>query len=100
MYRMKIQDVAFDGKRVLAKGRTVADIRDRLKVFAVDAHLRHVYAKGRGELIVAREVDGWNRIFRAVSAPAPRWGIDAEYAPEQMAGRVHLASEHHRPHVA
>ena len=68
---MKIQDVAFDGKGVGTESGAVADICDRLKNFAVDLEIGYIYADRGSELIVAGQVDGWNRVLGAVAAPAP-----------------------------
>ena len=49
---MEVEQVALDGERVGAEGRTHTHVGDRVEALAVDAHSRDVHPVGWHELVV------------------------------------------------
>src|SRR5579862_1591692 len=66
---MEVKDVAFDGEGFGAEGGAIANIGHRLEALPVDTQPGDVYAVGRNQLVIAREVDGGHSVLVAVAAP-------------------------------
>src|SRR5262249_46977476 len=75
---MKVEQVSFDGKGICAEGGTVTDVRHRVEAFFANPGAGDVDAITGYQLFITAQVNGWNRIFRAVAAAPARSREDAE----------------------
>src|SRR3974377_564741 len=83
---MEVQQMAFDGERVRPKRWTIADVGHRLEALARNTQPRDVNAIGGNEFVVARKVDGWNRVLVAINATTPGGGGEGGGGAPQRAG--------------
>src|SRR5947208_13777928 len=60
---MKIQQMRLDGKQVRSKCRPVAHVGHRIEPLRADSSPRNVNAKSWNQFVVAREVDGRDRVL-------------------------------------
>src|SRR5262249_3867455 len=89
--RMKIEQMALDGERIAAEGWAVSDIGDRIKTLAPHPGAGDVDAVARHQLFVWAEIQGGDRVFRAVTAAAPGNRLNAERASQQVARATNIA---------
>src|SRR5271169_5970470 len=86
--RMKIQEVSFNGKRISAKSRPVSNVSDRIEALVVipaaNSRARNVDAVLGHELLVMRQIDCRDGIFRTISTSTPGSRENAERTRQQM----------------
>src|SRR5713226_7003518 len=80
---MEIQQMGFDGKRILSERGTIPNIRDRIKALFANTRPSDVHTVSWRQLFVAAEVDGRDRVFGAVTASTARSGPNTERARQQ-----------------
>src|SRR2546425_6511269 len=80
---MEIQQMGFDGKRILSEGGAIPNVGDRIKAFLANARPSDVHTVFGRQLFVAAEVDGRDRVFGAVTASTARSGANTERARQQ-----------------
>src|SRR5437879_10982470 len=80
---MEIQQMGFDGKRILSERGAIPNIRNRVKAFFANARPGDVHTVFGRQLFVAAEVDGRDRVFGSVTASTARSGPNAERACQQ-----------------
>src|SRR5216684_3209438 len=85
---MEIQQMGFDGKRVLSECGTIPNVRDRIKAFLANPRTSDVHTVLGRQLFVAVEVDGRDRVFGAVTASTARSGANTERARQQKSCAV------------
>ena len=88
---MKIQQVRFHRKGICAKGWPVAHIGHRVEPFPGYTQLGDVYAIGRQQLLIGRQVDGGNRERPTDAASTGRRGINEETMSQQRTRSAQLA---------
>ena len=79
---MEVQEMGFNGKRIGAKCRTIANVRDGIETVRADASLGYVDTILRDKLVVGRQIDGWNGVLAAVAAAAS-WGRENAECPAE-----------------
>src|SRR5216683_3346189 len=92
---MEIQQMGFDGKRILSERGTIPNVRDRIKAFFANPRPSDVYTVFGRQLFVAADVDGRDRVFGAETASTARSGPNTERARQQKscAADVPLADQ-------
>src|ERR1700735_1985076 len=86
---MKVEKVGLDSKRIRTKRWTIAHIRDRIKLLNAHARAGNIDAIFRHEFLIARQVDGWHRVLRSITATASGRAQNAERTPQQMPCPAH-----------
>src|SRR6476661_4603253 len=90
---MKIEQVGFDGKRLVAKCWPQADVGDRIKSFVIHARARQINAVAGDKIVIATQVDGWHSVCVAITASASGSARNAEAAPQPRPRSADLARQ-------
>src|SRR5438309_4673216 len=97
---MEIEQMSFNGKRLVAKGGPQSDVGDGIKSFAVHARARQVDTVAGNQIVIAAQVDRWNRVFVAITAaPAGSTG-NAKDASQEPPRHAHLARKQKPAYLA
>src|SRR5258708_2101530 len=83
---VEVEQMGFNGEGFLAEGWAIAHVGHRVEHFVADTGAGEVDAVGRGQFVVAAEVDGGNGVFVSEAASAAGDAGDAEDASQQAAG--------------
>src|SRR5437016_4692532 len=88
---MEIQQMRFDGKRVIAERRTDPNIRHRIKALVADSRARDIHTVGGDGFVVPRKIDGRHRVLVPISAPASWRRLYRELISQQRARMTDFA---------
>src|SRR5947209_18585201 len=88
---MKIQQVSFNGKQVIAKSGALAYVGDGIKYLITNACAGEVNAITGHQFVIPAEVDGRDGVLVSVTTAAAGVGGDTEYPSQQTARAAHFA---------
>src|SRR6476469_5370954 len=97
---MEIEQVSFNGKRLVTKRGSQADIGHGIKRLVVHASACEIHAVAGNQIVIAAQVDGGNSIFVAVASSPSGRACYAEDAPQQAPGHADFSGSNERANLA
>src|SRR5258708_5680237 len=86
---MKVQQVAFNGKRIGSKRWTTADIRHGIEALGSNPRPGNVNPILGRQFLITRQIDRGDGVFRTIPAPPSRRPQNAKRTRQQMSRATH-----------